>query len=119
MTNMEAEFKNGAIQIDPCHLFEEMDLAQKLELVELLSCDEQIINHVADQIIDRFTENGYGGGVFCSAGVNPVSGLDKAWRRAAKASGDIARREIERLEDALKSAKDAYSQLCDERRRER
>lgn len=118
MTNMEAEFKNGAIQIDPCHLFEEMDLAQKLELVELLSCDEQIINHVADQIIDRFTENGYGGGAFCSAGVNPVSGLDKAWRRVAKASGDIARREIERLEDALKSAKDAYSQLCDERRRE-
>lgn len=115
---MEAEFKSGVIQIDPCHLFEKMELTQKLELVELLSCDEQIINHVADQIIDRFTENGYGGGVFCSAGVNPVSGLDNAWRRVAKASGDIARREIERLEDALQSAKDDYSQLCDERRRE-
>ena len=115
---MEAEFKSGVIQIDPCHLFEKMELTQKLELVELLSCDEQIINHVADQIIDRFTENGYGGSVCCSAGANPVFGIDKAWRRVAKASGDIARREIERLEDALKSARDDYLQLCNERRRE-
>jgi hypothetical protein len=50
------------------------------------------------------TENGSYGYHQNTASVTPRNGLDWAWREVAKASGDIAKKEIGKLENALAEA---------------
>lgn len=84
---------------------------EKVRLIEDLSCDEAIIKHVADQILDGFTENIYSGAEECGASHNPFCALDKARREISKRSSQIAKMEIEKLEKALKQTKDELYQL--------
>lgn len=79
-----------------------------------MSCDGQIVEFVAQQIVDKWTENGFYSGVSCIANADAWTGLDRAWRNVAKASGDVAKREIERLEDALRRSQEEASRLSSE-----
>lgn len=94
----------GNIAVNLQDILEMIPAEQKLGLIESMSCDTDLIAFVAQQIIHKWTENGYSGGSYCTASDAPTNGLDKAWRDVAKASGDIAKREIERLEAALASS---------------
>lgn len=87
----------------------------KLELMETLACDNVIIKHVVDQILEGWTENFYHGPMSCTAGDSPNYGLDWALREIAKRSGEVAKKEIERLEKALKETKENYWKLLVER----
>ena len=111
---MRAEYVNGKLQLNLSDILDCMDAEQKKELVESMSCDGQIVQFVAQQIIDKWTENGYYSGVFCVASADAWTGLDKAWRDVAKASGDVAKREIERLENALRSSEQEVWRLLSE-----
>jgi hypothetical protein len=99
---MQTNYIDGRLQICLSDILNAMDAEQKKELIESMSCDGQIVEFVAQQIIDKWTENGYYSGVFAIANADAWTGLDKAWRSVAKASSDVAKREIERLEDALR-----------------
>jgi hypothetical protein len=99
---MNARYKDGKIEFDLHDLLQNISYDTKLEMLESLACDDQIIKHVADQIITKWTENCCSGGTACIAGAEPRFGLDWAWREVAKQSGEVAKREINRLEDALK-----------------
>ena len=100
---MNIKYENGEIKFQLEDILGNVSSEQKLALVEHLSCHDEVIKHVADQIVDKWTENSCHGGVNCTAKAEPrdYDALDTAWRRVAKASGSIAKDEIERLEKAL------------------
>jgi hypothetical protein len=52
---------NGNIIIDPFELIELTPSHLKVELIERLSCEDEIIKHVMDQVFVGLTENGYAG----------------------------------------------------------
>ena len=83
-------------------------------MIETLSCDDQIIKHVTDQILDGWTENYCSGGSCFIASHSPTTGLDYARREISKRSGELAKKEIEKLEKALKEKTEAYWKMINE-----
>lgn len=106
--------KDGKLEFDFHELLRLTKDEEKVKLIEDLSCDEAIIKHVADQILDRWTENGYGGARECGASPNPFCALDKARREVSKRSSEIAKETIESLEKSLKETKDELHKLREE-----
>jgi hypothetical protein len=116
---MNARYSQGKIEFDLHSLLESVSPETKLEMIESLSCDDHIIKHVADQIIDRWTESSYSGGSSCTIPADASRGcpLDEAWRRVARASGDVAKMEIERLERGLAQRDKQIADLHEELRK--
>lgn len=87
----------------------------KIQLIESLACDDAIIKHVTDQILDHWTENCYCGSRDYEVGSQPLWPLDIAARRIALRAGEVAKNEIERLEKSLaakeKQITDLYEQI--------
>lgn len=99
---MKLEYEKGRLSFNFQDALETISADEKRELIESLSCDADVVTFVAQQIIDKWTESGFYSGVSCTANHTAYHGLDKAWRDVAKASGEVAKREIERLEEALR-----------------
>lgn len=95
--------------------FDELSKDMLLEVAESLSCEELIIKHVTDQILDGYTENVYCGATTYMATSTPTCALDRARREIAKRAGEVAQAEIERLEVALKRLEDEREKLYQER----
>lgn len=111
---MNIKFKDGKLQIDLHDLLNNIKEEDLNEFLESVSCNDKVIKHVTDQIIDRWTENCYRGCAACTADADPKWELDKAWREVAKRSGEVAKREIKRLEEALKRRNEEYFNLVNE-----
>ena len=111
---MNINYKDGKLQIDLHDLLDNVREEDLNEFLETVSCNDKVIKHVTDQILDKWTENCYSGGTACTADADAKWGLDKAWREVAKRSGEVAKREIERLEDALKRRNEEYFNLVNE-----
>ena len=111
---MDIKFKDGNLQLDLHGLLDSVKEEDLNEFLETVSCNDKVIKHVTDQILDRWTENCYSGGAACTADADAKWGLDKAWREVAKRSGEVAKREIERLEDALKMRNEEYFNFVNE-----
>lgn len=105
---------NGDFTFNLLDMIGQLPPEDKLVLVEHLSCEAEVIEFVVDQIVDTYTVNGYHGMKFHTA-QHTVSGLDDAIRKVAKASSIVAKKEIERLEDALKKSEQRYYDLLWER----
>jgi hypothetical protein len=118
--SMNIKYENGLVMFDVEDLLKGIPVERKMDLAEELGIDTDVIGYVAKQIIDRWTENGSHGVVGSSASPIPLYGLERAWRDVAKASGEVAKREIERLEEALRRSESEVLALRDEiRRKER
>ena len=103
---MTIKYEKGELHLDLHEMLGHVTGEQKREMVESLSCDDDITRHVVAQILTRWTESGYCGSSVCTAQGEPYYALDQAWRQIAKRSGEVAKREIERLESALKSMRE-------------
>lgn len=106
----------GKIVIDAQDIFDNLPKDAVLELIESLSCSEIVIKHVADQLLEGWTENGYHGSK-CS-GLTPSTEINIARDKIAKGAGDIAAKRIAELERLVESAEelakegwDAYHEL--------
>ena len=93
--------KDGKLEFDLHSLLSCIKDESKIELIESLSCDDAIIKHVTDQILDGRTEN-----MFCGASVYEQSdttyyALDKARREISKRSSELAEQTIEGLEKTI------------------
>jgi hypothetical protein len=106
---------NGTLSFNILDLIEHMDIEDKLKLIESFSCDDEVIEFVTQQLLEGYTENGYRGSTYYTASTYP-HGLDRARREVAIFSSDIAAKEIERLEEALKKSQEDYYNLLGERR---
>lgn len=112
---MKIKFKTGSITFQLHDLLCQVAPECKRELVESLSCDDEIIRFVTQQILDKWTEGGYSGGAYVSAVANPgCNGLDWAWREVAKRSGEVAQREIDRLEKTVRRQDEELRELRQE-----
>lgn len=104
-------FDAGKITLDLRDILEKLEVNDVEEIADYLSCNDNVFKNVADQIIHGMTNMGSHGGVSFTP-EKPSTPLDKAIRRVAEASGDIAKEEIEtmsrRLEE-LSSQKDQVS----------
>lgn len=111
---MKVNYKEGKLELDLHDLLQNVNKETKMEMIESISCDDHIIKHVTEQIINKWTENFYSGGTNVTASANTHTGLDWAWREVAKKSGDVAKREIERLENAITYKDKIYQELLKE-----
>lgn len=114
---MTAKLTNGSIEIDICDLLDSLNDESKLKFIESLACDSAVVKHVADQIITGWTESGYSSGRFCTASPDPAYGLDWAVRQVALRSGEVAEKEIHRLQEALARKDKEINELYEENRR--
>lgn len=105
------KIENGKIIIDPIDFLSKMKGDDKIILIEALSCEDEIIQHVSDQIIHGCTENGwYGGKSFEGEASTP---LDKAVRAVSEKSSDIAKKEIAKLKRIVKAKEDSAQRAWD------
>lgn len=111
---MKLEYKEGNLQFDFFDAIKYVPAEQMPDLIETLSCDDVIIKHVTDQILEGWTENFCSGGSCVSAQAFPKTGLDYARREIAKRSGEIAKEEIEKLERELARVKEDYWKMVEE-----
>ena len=113
--------KEGKIEIDAQDIFDNLPKDSVFELIESLSCSEVVIKHVADQLLEGWTENGYHGSI-CS-GLTPSTQINAAKDKIAKGANDIAtkriaelERMVEREKEATKTAWDSYHTLLNNNR---
>ena len=93
---------------EPNELLELIEPEDKIQFLQSLSCHESVFNHVADQIINGCTEDGYSN---CIGEVKsmPNTSLQLATRRIAKNASEIANSQIKELESKLKSMEESNS----------
>lgn len=113
MTN-PSEYLDGVLTIKIDYLLDAMSDYDKRDLAQRLSCEDAIIQHVADQITEGSTEDGSSGSTIYPTQARPSTPLDKAARQVAKASSEIARQEIERLERRIESQEKEVWKLREE-----
>lgn len=106
--------KDGKLEFDLYSLLQCVSKESRVELIESLSCDEAVIQHVTDQILGGWTEHCFCGAMECGASPSPYNSLDKARREISKRSSEIAKEEIEKLEKALKQTNDELQKLREE-----
>lgn len=111
---MRITIENNKITVPLDYMFEGMTAEQKREIAVTLACESEIIKHVADQILDGWTEDGSYGAKSCDA-ANPGTALDRATREVAMRSGEVAAREIERLTATIARCEDRLSEEKRER----
>lgn len=105
--------KEGKIEIDLQDLFQSMSDESKLILIESLSCESVVIKHVADQILDGFTENIYSGSSSYGE-VDRLSPLDEGRRRVAKGASELSKKIIRELEWRVKREKELAQKYRDD-----
>lgn len=112
---MKVKCEDGRLSFDAVEFVSCMTLDTKREFADALACNSDVIEFVAQQILTGWTEYDSHGPKSFVAGVYP-RGLEKAIRDIAKASGEVARKEIESLEEALKRVTDERDKLADKLR---
>lgn len=90
-------YRDGSIVLD---LHEEvmgpmMRGPHRVAVLESVACNDDVIRHVADQILAGWTENGSCGATYVEA--EPRCALSIARRRVALGAGDVAALEIREL----------------------
>lgn len=115
---MKTRYENGRLCFDVGAFLDDLPAEDKIAFVETLACDDAIIKHVTAQILDGWTESGQHGGILCTASADPgpCNALDYARRQVALRAGEVASKEIQRLEEAVKFHSKNYLQTCDENR---
>jgi hypothetical protein len=103
---MELKYnKDGKLEFDLHSLLECAKDETRVELIESLSCDEAVIKHVVDQILDGWTENMFAGTTACGQNAKPMYALDIARREVSKRSSEVAKKTIEDLEQTIERQK--------------
>lgn len=93
---------HGEICIDVMDVFYNTSDEFKLELVERLSCEDVIIKHVIDQVLNGSTENGYSGSETIDwQRVN--SELQQARERIRLQGNNLLVKELKRLREVLEN----------------
>lgn len=111
--------KDGKLEFELHSLLECAKDQTKIELIESLACDDAIIKHVVDQILDGWTENCFCGAVSCEQTDTAYYGLDYARRQIAKRSSEVAKNTIEELEKTIARQKQELAEYHEKESRRR
>ena len=114
---MTTKLEKGFLKIDLLDCLERLSLEEKKELIDTLSCGDDVIKNVVDQVLDGYTELGSHGSI-AFAQATETFGLGWAKREIAKRSGEVAAKQIKALEESLeRSQANYYEALVEKRRR--
>lgn len=108
---MNFSIKDGKVSFDLLEALSTMTGEQRLTLIQALSCMDEVITEVTNQIVDGFTSDGWRAGRFCAMQAEPFHGLDAAVRRVALCAGDVAKAEIEGLQRELKRKEEEIARM--------
>jgi hypothetical protein len=111
---MKATIEKGRMSFEVADFMDNLSDDAKLDFIDTLSCQDAVIDFVMQQVVEGWTERGSHGGICCTAQPAPLSGIDKARRDIAKASSDIAAKQIASLEKALAIVTKERHELADE-----
>lgn len=99
--------ENGNIVIDAFDLIESIPGELKVELIERLACEDEVIKHVMDQVMIGMTENGYSGTESMDE-LRVSSQLQQA-RESVRSNGNrLLMKEINRLREKVKNLNKYY-----------
>lgn len=85
-------------EIDIVELLSELDIESKKILIEALSCQEDVVRHVTDQILDGYTENGWCSAFATSCNeIEFLPELQKSRVRISEALSELAYEQIRML----------------------
>jgi hypothetical protein len=103
--------KDGKLEFELHDLLSCAKDETRIELIESLSCDEAVLKHVVDQILDGWTENMFSGVTGFDHDSTPRYGLDIARREISKRSSEVAAKTIEDLEKTIARLKKENQEL--------
>lgn len=108
---MKAELNKGKLSVNVIELLSLLSADEKKELIDSLSCEDDIIQNVADQIFEGYTKMGSYG--LCGIDPSePHTPLEIAIARVAQCAPEVCKRQMEKAINSLKSCKawqDHYS----------
>lgn len=93
---MTISIEEGKLKISVVELLECLSPDEKRALVDTLSCEDDLIEDIANQIVNGWTAAGSHGGR-CWGDADPGTPLDKAIRKVAISAGTVASKEVESL----------------------
>jgi hypothetical protein len=104
---MKVTLEGHHLKVDVSDLISELDATEVRYVVDSLSCHEDVIKDVTDQILGGWTD-GASRGWSHSGDAHPHCALDIARRRIAEGASDVARQEIKDLKKSLIYATGLY-----------
>jgi len=110
---VKATIKKGEICVDASDLIDSLDDDGRITVIEILACHDQIIEGVAAQIVNGWTESMNHG--YTTYSPSPSTALDKAKRYLAESASEVAKEQIERLETMATDANRKASEEADKR----
>lgn len=110
---MNIRIEDYRLVINLFDLFDNLSDETLKNLANVLSCNDLVIQNVADQITDGMTEMGYSGSR--SIGLREYkTPLSEAIQKVAESSGEVARKLIEEREKEIGSLKKQLDEKYDE-----
>lgn len=97
---MNITLKDGAIALDVHDLLCQLSGEALMHLIGCLAIQDHVVQSIGQQIVHGIDDNGYGAGTFGVDGQWPTP-LMVCRRYLALQAGDVARKEIERLQEAV------------------
>ena len=105
---MNATIKKGEICVDAADLIDSLDDDGRITVIEMLACHDQIIEGVAAQIVNGWTESMNHG--YTTYSPSPSTALDKAKRYLAESASEVAKEQLARLESMATDANKRHSE---------
>lgn len=98
---MSARLVGADLVVNVYDLISELGKEHRAAIIDALACTDEVINEVANQIIDGWTTEGSHAGRTYGGNPDATFGIDGARMRIAKASSEIAAAEIEQLKKQI------------------
>lgn len=98
---------------DPNELLESMDSEERLSFLQSLSCHDEVLEYVMQQVFEVCTDDGHHGSIACSwNGREPLQVFRQKMLEVG--ANDTAKRRISELEQYMTSADNRCAELIDE-----
>lgn len=112
---MNIKLEEGRLSFDIVELFERLTLEEKKVVAQTLACQDDIVEYVAQQLIQGCTDDGW----HASTGPahNPFTALDNARLRVAAAAPAVAAQELAGLQRAAQHFYEQWNKLLFENAR--
>lgn len=118
------KLENGNIVINVYDLITGLAAEHRSDIIDAIACQDEVINEVMNQVLDGWTTQGSHAGKGLGGNPDANYGIDGARMRIAKASSEVAAKEIAALAAQITREKelgqkgwDAYHELLRTSRR--